>query len=277
MVWSRVKSKAKRRVTEGDIDEELETVKDGTEKRSVKQEVKERIRKETEVTIGRLNEPEVQVKIGFFYLAYRAKYFYFELIDLLHKLFLVAIIGFIPGQIQAMIGAIVAGLYLMLLLILNPYLSKGDNRTHVIAQTEIVLVLLCAHMLSTENVEFLDDSQDKLFSAGFILLTAIVIISFFIHNQKWYRRAKLRVVEYFRSKVRPRRIKQVFDSILRDELNDRIQTQGPNSPSSASSSSLQTPTIYRQTTHIDEDHLQNALESALTESDDGYELKRGNP
>jgi hypothetical protein len=46
----------------------------------------------------RLHEPEVRIQVGFLYEAYQLDAWWFELIDMLHKLAVTSLLAFLPGK-----------------------------------------------------------------------------------------------------------------------------------------------------------------------------------
>lgn len=106
-----------------------------------------------------MTHPDIRVALGFLYDAYTAKLWWFEIVDMANKLFLVSIVGFFPPDWQlglAMVRPVTVTClhgvttppqawtvgYLMVLLLAKPYVRKGDDRLHLLVQLEIYLFLL---------------------------------------------------------------------------------------------------------------------------------------
>jgi len=118
----------------------------------------------------RLDEIGVRAELGFLFDAYDRQYFYWELVDMIHKLVLVSFIAFMPYNAQMPVGIAVVGCYTMALLICSPYIRKGDDKLHLISQVEILCLLIAGHVFSTNFLKF-DRTMD-------IVMSVILIIAF---------------------------------------------------------------------------------------------------
>jgi uncharacterized membrane protein len=124
----------------------------------------------------RLALPEVRVQIGFLYEAYAADLWWFEVVDMMNKLFLTSLVAFFPYTAQLPVGMVFSVVYIQVLLALRPYIRSSDDRLHLFAQIEIFLMLMAGHMF-LDGEEF-DDEADILMSAILILVTVLVIVLF---------------------------------------------------------------------------------------------------
>eukprot|EP00478_Filoreta_tenera_P000077 GABV01000077.1.p1 GENE.GABV01000077.1~~GABV01000077.1.p1 ORF type:complete len:659 (+),score=179.96 GABV01000077.1:106-2082(+) len=152
----------------------------------------------------RLREPGVRGQLGFLYDAYFGRYWWFELIDMLHKALMVSVPPFMPSDVQLPFAMGILGSYTIVLLVMKPYLRKGDDRLHLLAQTELILLVLFAHSFS-EELE-LSPELDTLLSAVLIVLT-LAFVSFFIVQVSTVARKRHR-----RSKEEQRRQKELDDA-----------------------------------------------------------------
>jgi len=118
----------------------------------------------------RLDEVGVRAELGFLYDAYDRKFFYWELVDMIHKLVLVSLIAFLPFNAQMPVGIVVIGCYTMALLVCKPYIRKGDDKLHLIAQVEILCLLIAGHVFATNYLKF-DKTMD-------IVMSVVLIIAF---------------------------------------------------------------------------------------------------
>lgn len=80
-------------------------------------------------------------KMGFLYAGYHTSYWWFDLLDMIHKLLLTSFLIFVPTNLQASIGMMIVVTYMIVLLVAHPYLRKGDSVLHLWAQTELFLTL----------------------------------------------------------------------------------------------------------------------------------------
>ena len=90
----------------------------------------------------RLSLPDIRVQLGFLYEAYSADFWWFELVDMMNKLFLTSFLAFFPPETQLPIGFAWCLMYVDVLLLARPYVRKGDDRLHLFAQTIIGIILL---------------------------------------------------------------------------------------------------------------------------------------
>jgi len=98
----------------------------------------------------KLEDEGVLAQLGFLYDGYDHKLWFFELIDMMHKLFLVALLAFFPGDLQLPFALAIVTLYSCLILVMNPYIRKGDDRLHLLCQTEIYLLLLSVYVFKND-------------------------------------------------------------------------------------------------------------------------------
>jgi len=96
---------------------------------------------------------------------------WFELVDMCHKLFQVSVLAFIeePAD-QLRCAMLVAVIYLGLILTLRPYIRKGDDRLALLAQSELLCLLFAALVFGLEPV--VDETLDTLLS---IVLVGVII------------------------------------------------------------------------------------------------------
>lgn len=81
-----------------------------------------------------LKHPKVNIKYGFLYTAYQEEYYWFDMIDMIHKVFITSLCLFIPAAYQLMIAMIVLVIYLFVLVAVSPYIRHSDNRLHQLVQ-----------------------------------------------------------------------------------------------------------------------------------------------
>jgi hypothetical protein len=89
-----------------------------------------------------LNKIEAQYELGFFYLPYLNRWYYFECLDMLHKLYFSSVVLVVPPDYQLWTGMAGGYVYMCVLLVLSPYPDSKDLGLHLVAQVEILLVLL---------------------------------------------------------------------------------------------------------------------------------------
>lgn len=127
-----------------------------------------------------LRDAATTFMLGFLYEAYTTLCFYWEVVDMLHKLVLTGIVAFAPANTQLAINMAILILYLEVLLWVQPYLRKGDDRFHLLVQIELYLLGLAGWILTPPNAAELTPDTDLLISLLLIGLTTFLMSSFII-------------------------------------------------------------------------------------------------
>jgi hypothetical protein len=122
-----------------------------------------------------LAQPGVRMQLGFLYEAYNLDVWWFELVDMSHKLIMTSLLAFLPVDGQMPAGMFVASTYTVVILLRRPYLRKGDDRLHLFAQTEIYLVVLAGYILYSLEIVQLDETTDVLLSIVMIGMTVSLL------------------------------------------------------------------------------------------------------
>lgn len=125
----------------------------------------------------RLDATDVRVRLGFLYESYNKYNWYFEMVVMINKLFLVAFVGFFPDGMQMPAAMIWLLLYLTIVLLVRPYVRKSDDRLDLFAMSLLVLLCMCGNVLTTERS--LDPSTDFVLS---LLLIGLFIGVFLVFN-----------------------------------------------------------------------------------------------
>jgi len=118
-----------------------------------------------------------RIQFGFLYDGYAKDTWWFELVDMAHKLYLTSILAFIPTNQQSWAGMIVAILYAIIILLRKPYYRKGDDRLHLFAQVEIFLLLMVGN---TEAYGGLPDPALDVIISVFLILLVLGFITLFL-------------------------------------------------------------------------------------------------
>jgi hypothetical protein len=77
-----------------------------------------------------LMNPGVRMQLGFLYEAYNLDVWWFELIDMAHKLAMTSLLKFVSIAYQMPTGMVVVTIYIIIILLGQPYLRKG-NPLHI--------------------------------------------------------------------------------------------------------------------------------------------------
>jgi hypothetical protein len=75
-----------------------------------------------------LRTTATQADFGFLYEAYTSQTWWFELVDMANKLILTSLLLFLPLDWQMPTGMIVITLYIIAVLLLQPYVRNGDDQ-----------------------------------------------------------------------------------------------------------------------------------------------------
>jgi len=123
----------------------------------------------------RLGEAGIRDQLGFIYDAYNRETWWFEMCDMAHKLFVTAIVAFLPFNYQMPTAMCIVWLYTTVILVGQPYLRKGDDRLHMLCQCELSLVLLSGHVLNT-----LFSTYDPIMDVVMSIVLIMIVIGFFL-------------------------------------------------------------------------------------------------
>jgi hypothetical protein len=128
---------------------------------------------------NRLHAPSVRAENGFLYDGYTDQAWYFEMVDMMHKLLMVSVIGFVPSEYQLMTGIVIAMTMLMILLLVRPYRRKGDDRLHLLVQIELILILYCGFAYQNVGMMATSTMSGALFDylMSFILIGMCILLS----------------------------------------------------------------------------------------------------
>lgn len=119
-----------------------------------------------------LDKPRRRAQLGFLYAGYKKTYWWFEMVDMSHKLLLVSALAFFPKDAQLPVGMFVACVYTMVLLRLKPYVREEDDFLHLLVQCELIICLIAGHVYN--NLE-LDD-----FGGRYDTFMTITLIGIFL-------------------------------------------------------------------------------------------------
>lgn len=115
--------------------------------------------------------------LSFLYKAYRREYWWFEVYELLRKLFLTGLIIFIAAgtATQIAIACVVCAVTLCLHMRLRPYEEPGDDVLQGFALAEVLLITYCALLLKLD-LSGSDAVSVRMFDALLIGTNAVVVL-----------------------------------------------------------------------------------------------------
>jgi len=140
----------------------------------------------------RLHENPVKAQLGFLYAGYRDEHWWFEMVDIFHKLFITSILAFFPQVAQLPTGMVVVILYMITLLVVNPYFRVDDDRLHLLAQTELFLLLCAGNVFYNLPVHAFNATDDVYLSIALIAITIFFFLCFLYAGYNVLQRIVLR-------------------------------------------------------------------------------------
>jgi hypothetical protein len=139
------------------------------------------------------------------YHAFDADNWFFEIIDMSHKLLLTGFVQLLPQEMQIPAVLVICTLYLMLLLLRSPYRNAGYENLHLLSQN-LLLILFYSGLLARERVER-GESMELMLGVLFIVLS-ISLLGLMMRQVTQGLHALLRQLKEFRaslsSNARPR-------------------------------------------------------------------------
>lgn len=120
------------------------------------------------------NSHETMAKVGFLYAGYKREYWYFEMVDMAHKIMMTSGLAFLPKDLQIPGGLCIACLYMIYILMTTPYVRQRDDFMHVLIQAEIMIFLHAGNVFAGYEDVF-NARDDFLISAVLIGLTLFVV------------------------------------------------------------------------------------------------------
>jgi uncharacterized membrane protein len=149
----------------------------------------------------RLEEIGTRAQLGFLYDAYTRDMWWFEMLDVAHKLCVTCVIAFLPYAWQMPIGMVFVIAYTAVILVGKPYLRKSDDRLHLVSQVEILLLLMSGNVFNREVVP--DDLMSVVLSV--VLIAAVLVFFLFFLVQAI--QAGLKLISSFRKERAAQKLK----------------------------------------------------------------------
>jgi len=128
----------------------------------------------------KLEDPEVRFWLGFFYDGYNSRVYWFELVEIVYKLMMTSVIVFFTRPFMLSGGLIVVGVFMMISLVLLPFLSPNDDRLQLCAQSVIFLLIMLQQTIDTEGAPVPGSTIDILLSTLLIILTVLLFTLFIV-------------------------------------------------------------------------------------------------
>jgi hypothetical protein len=130
----------------------------------------------------------VRAHYGFLWTAYKTKAWYWEVVDMLHKLFLTCLMPLLPRAFQLPLGMIVTFTYLLVLLRFGPFIRKVDDIFAQIAEVEVFLLLAAGNVFYDMSALDFDAQNDVWTTSALTMITSVVFMFFvgsILYTRRW--------------------------------------------------------------------------------------------
>jgi hypothetical protein len=216
---------------------------------------------------------KVKMQLGFLYAGYRDEVWYFELIDTFHKLFITSILVFFDESVQLSIGMLVVMTYTIIILRMNPYLQKADDKLHLLANVEIFLLLLAGAVFYEMDTVTFSKTDDVVMSVALIFI-ALLFFSVFLMLawQVLGKQVRMWYSDYKTNKIAKAKQKEIAAEHEENDVDSDSDNRSDILPDSDSDqeSAAKTPPSSE-----DEASLVGADQSASSQSDAESDYKNG--
>jgi len=136
-------------------------------------------------SMAHMREPETILVLGFLYEAYSGSAWYWELIDMTHKLLLTSVIVFVSNEARMACNMGIMGFYTVWLLLEKPYVRKGDDRFHLLVQATLFSLAFSGDILLQEDNPYSSylatpAVMENLIACLLILIVLFLLLSFVV-------------------------------------------------------------------------------------------------
>eukprot|EP00475_Leptophrys_vorax_P014724 TRINITY_DN20_c0_g1_i2.p1 TRINITY_DN20_c0_g1~~TRINITY_DN20_c0_g1_i2.p1 ORF type:complete len:520 (-),score=151.83 TRINITY_DN20_c0_g1_i2:130-1689(-) len=166
----------------------------------------------------RLNTPECLIQFGFLYGDYNRDVWWFELIDMTHKLFMTSVLALFPSDIVLQVGLVVLILHAVGIMMMNPYARKGDDRLHLFVQVILFNMFLCGYVY--KKTESTDDFTNK--ANTVILIFMVIAVVTYVVAQVFTVARKLFLIRRRRKARGDDKGHKILDAMAVPELAEQI-------------------------------------------------------
>lgn len=115
---------------------------------------------------------------GFLYAAYEPSAWWYESCDMFNKLTLTSMVAFFPLQWQMTMALGWTCLYLIMCLVIKPFIRKGDDRLLLLVEVEVMMLLITGYTLKNNSNGELDTLTDVTMSIILITLSVLIMVLF---------------------------------------------------------------------------------------------------
>jgi ABC-type multidrug transport system fused ATPase/permease subunit len=152
----------------------------------------------------RMQDPSVVLQLGFLYHAYTPACKYYEIFDLMYKLVASSMLAWFPRNLQMPFALVVITIQICVVLIVQPYIRKGDDRLQLLASSELLVIVMIAFTIDDATDHGRDiaarefDAKTDLALSLILLAIVVLTIGFFaylavnaVFKRKRQQRAKM--------------------------------------------------------------------------------------
>jgi len=143
-----------------------------------------------------MQRPGVKAALGFFYGSFYPSAWWFELVDITHKLILVSLIAFFPPDLQLPFAMTFIQAYLIIILLVHPYKQDTDDRLHLQAQIALFLYLYAGFMLQRATVSDATEIVLDIILIG-LMIALLLFAGFYVGGSVWARVKETRIAKNY--------------------------------------------------------------------------------
>lgn len=128
--------------------------------------------------LTRLHEVATKLQLGFLYEAYGHRLWFFEMVDMGHKLILTSLVGLLPVEFQMGTAISVTAIYAVVILLTKPLVQQTHDLLQLVVQAELLLLFLLGRVLAQPSTS-LTPLADTMLSIVLIAGVVGTIVFFF--------------------------------------------------------------------------------------------------
>lgn len=144
----------------------------------------------------KLEDIHTVLQYGFLYQAYQVNAYWFEVVEMGHKLLLTGFLQFFDGAERFQFGMVITLLYTLVVIVLAPFVQHRNETLTLICEVEIFLLMLAGNSTAAEGNLKLGSFLDILLSAVMIaavMFAMILFVAVSLHHARqnmWAKRRK---------------------------------------------------------------------------------------
>jgi hypothetical protein len=164
-----------------------------------------------------LQKPENLIQFGFLYAAYAHDRWWFELLDMLHRMVMTSMIALLPQEyaLPTILGILC--FHAAVILVTNPYTRKSDDLLHLLVQSALFVMVMAGYVYVklVDIPEDIDSALSVIFIGMTIALVTFVVISIGLVLRKylisWRKKRRAARVKGIKDDARANRVAKLFE------------------------------------------------------------------